>query len=88
MEIKQINYENDEYPKLLKNIKKPPKQLYVLGNTNLLNKPGIAIIGSRNCTQVGEKIAKNFAIKLSSVRNMHKQWNGIRNRLTSTFRSN
>ncbi len=67
MEIKQINYEDDEYPKLLKNIKNPPKQLNVLGNVELLNKPGIAIIGSRNCTDIGKQIAINFANKLSSV---------------------
>lgn len=67
MEIKQINYEDDEYPKLLKNIKNPPKQLNVLGNVELLNKPGIAIIGSRNCTDIGKQIAINFASKLSSV---------------------
>lgn len=72
MKIKQIKYEDEEYPKLLKNIKNPPKQLYVLGNEELLNKPGIAIIGSRNCTEIGKKIARNFASKLSSVRNLYK----------------
>ena len=41
MEIKQIKYEDNEYPELLKNIKNPPKQLYILGNAELLNKPGI-----------------------------------------------
>lgn len=60
-------YEDDEYPKILKNTKNPPKQLHVLGNMDLLNEPGIAIIGSRNCTEVGRKIARNFAQKLSSV---------------------
>lgn len=67
MKIKQIKLEDDEYPKLLKNIKNPPKQLNVLGNLDLLNESGIAIIGSRNCTDVGRKIARNFAQKLSSV---------------------
>lgn len=72
MKIKQIKYNDELYPKTLKNIKNPPKQLYVIGNVELLNKPGIAIIGSRNCTEIGKKIAKNFAKKLSSVRNLHK----------------
>lgn len=71
MKIKQVKFEDDEYPKLLRNIKSPPKQLNVLGNIELLNKPGIAIIGSRNCTEVGSKIARNFAQKLSSVRSVH-----------------
>ena len=72
MKIKKIKYEDKEYPELLKNIKNPPEQLYVLGNTEILNKPGIAIIGSRNCTEDGKKIARNFANKLSSVRCMYK----------------
>ena len=67
MKIQQIKYEDKKYPELLKNIKRPPKQLYVLGNAEILNMPGIAIIGSRNCTEDGEKIAKDFASKLSSV---------------------
>lgn len=67
MKIRKIMIEDDEYPKILKNINNPPKQLNVLGNVDLLNEPGIAIIGSRNCTDVGRKIARNFAQKLSSV---------------------
>lgn len=66
MKIRKIMYEDREYPKILKNIKKPPKQLYVLGNVDLLNEPGIAIIGSRNCTETGKRIARNFASKLSN----------------------
>lgn len=67
MKIEKIKYNDERYPKLLKKIKEPPKQLYVLGNTKILNKPGIAIIGSRKCTEAGKKIAKNFASKLSSA---------------------
>lgn len=67
MKIRKFMYEDYEYPKILKNIKNPPKQLNVLGNADLLNEPGIAIIGSRNCTDVGRKISRNFAQRLSSV---------------------
>ncbi len=67
MKIKEIKYNDDRYPKLLRNIKEPPEKLYVLGSTEILNKPGIAIIGSRKCTEAGKKIARNFASKLSSV---------------------
>ncbi len=72
MKIKQIKFEDNKYPKLLKNVKNPPKQLNVLGNVDLLNEHGIAIIGSRNCTDVGRKIARNFAQRLSNVRSMYK----------------
>lgn len=61
----KISIEDDIYPKQLKNIKKPPKQLYVKGNINLLKKPGIAIIGARDNTKYGEEMAKKFAKELS-----------------------
>ena len=72
MKIQKITIEDKEYPNRLREINKPPKQLYVEGNIELLNKPGIAIIGSRKCTEDGKRIAKNFSSKLSSVRNMYK----------------
>ncbi len=71
MRIEKIEIDNKKYPQLLRTIKNPPKQLYVLGNTEILNKPGIAIIGSRNCTDVGKRIARNFSSKLSGVRDMY-----------------
>lgn len=64
-EIQIIKIEDEKYPKLLKNIKNPPKQLYVIGNEKLLNENNFSIIGSRNCTEKGGKIAKEFAKELS-----------------------
>lgn len=61
----KVNFENKEYPEHLRNIKKPPKQLYVLGDENILNEPCIAIIGSRICTPEGAKLAEVFAKELS-----------------------
>ena len=52
-DIKIIKKEDKLYPKKLLNISNTPKQLYVLGNVNLLNKTSIAIIGSRKCTEYG-----------------------------------
>ena len=65
-----INYEeitiNDKcYPKQLKNIYDAPKKLYIRGNKDILNKNGIAIVGSRDCTKYGELIAKNLGYNLS-----------------------
>ena len=61
----KITIEDNKYPEQLKKIKNPPKQLYLKGNIELLNVPGIAIIGSRECTKYGEKMAKKFAKELS-----------------------
>ncbi len=65
MNIKEIEYENELYPEALRKIRKPPKKLYVLGDETILNNENVAIIGSRNCTEYGVKIAKKFAMDLA-----------------------
>jgi DNA processing protein len=55
--IKIISYLDADYPKLLLEIKDPPPVLYAKGNLELLDK-AIAIIGTRNSTDLGNKIAK------------------------------
>lgn len=64
MQVQMLTWENSEFPKQLKKIPKPPKQIYVLGNTKLLNTPCLAMVGSRNGTDYGEKMAKQFAQEL------------------------
>lgn len=61
MEIKEIDITNNLYPIRLKEIKNPPKKLYVLGDEKLLNKESLSIVGSRNCTENGKKMSRNFA---------------------------
>ena len=67
MKYKVINVEMNSlyYPEKLKNISSPPKQLFCLGNLKLLNNKSIAIIGSRNYSYYGEKVAKDFAYHLA-----------------------
>lgn len=62
---KKIFIDDNEYPEQLRNIKNAPKQLYVLGDENILKETCVAIIGSRVCTPKGAKIAENFAKELS-----------------------
>ena len=64
-DIKIIYKEDKNYPKSLLELKKPPEQLYVVGDESLLNKKSIAIIGSRDCTEYGYKQAVRFAKELS-----------------------
>lgn len=61
----KIKIGDNNYPEQLRKIDNPPKQLYLEGNTKLLDRPGIAIIGSRECTKYGEKMAKRFSKELS-----------------------
>lgn len=60
-----IDVSHQCYPKELLKIKDIPLKLHIIGNENLLNKKCIAIVGSRNCTAYGFKIAKQFAKELS-----------------------
>lgn len=62
----KINMNSKYYPERLRNIDSPPKELYCLGNLELLNyKNNIAMIGSRNCSSYGERAAKDFAYNLA-----------------------
>ena len=59
-----IEYCSELYPEKLREINKPPSRLYILGNTEILNEIGIAIVGSRTNTQYGEKMCKTFTKNL------------------------
>lgn len=65
MEIEKISIKDISYPEKLKRIDNPPKVLYAIGNIELLNKDGVAIVGSRNCTKEGTINAKVFAANLA-----------------------
>lgn len=56
-----ITLADPEYPQSLLEISDPPPFLYAKGNLALLNRPGIAIVGSRNASAQGEKNAEAFA---------------------------
>lgn len=55
------------YPALLKEIADPPALLYLLGNPQLLEKPQIAIVGSRRSSIQGQKNAYHFAKQLAQA---------------------
>lgn len=62
----KIDMNSKYYPERLRYIESPPKQLYCLGNLELLNyEKNIAIIGSRNCSCYGERATKDFAFNLA-----------------------
>lgn len=55
-----LKFEDEKFPKMLKNIKNPPKNIWVEGNVDLLNTISIAVIGSRKCSEYGERLCKKF----------------------------
>ena len=58
--MEKIRIDNNKYPQRLKEIPNPPEKLYVEGNIENFNSPCLAVIGSRNCTEYGEKWCKYF----------------------------
>lgn len=63
----KININNILYPSRLKNISNPPESIYAEGNLELLNSNSIAIIGSRQASENGKKLAKKFSNELSQI---------------------
>jgi len=62
-----ITLADTSYPQALLRIADPPTLLYAKGNSALLNKPAIAIVGSRNSSAQGMLNADRFAQNLSDA---------------------
>lgn len=65
MKIEEILIDSKEYPEKLKKIYDPPLKLYILGNKELLQQKGVAIVGARKATQYGRKLAYRISKELT-----------------------
>lgn len=61
----KIDLNSKYYPEKLKNINGKPRELYCLGNLELLNHKSIAVIGSRNYSNYGKRAAMEFSYNLA-----------------------
>lgn len=62
-----VTLADDAYPQALLSSADPPILLYLKGRPELLNRPGFAIVGSRNATPQGEANAEAFAAALAAA---------------------
>lgn len=62
--ILEIHIHDNIYPDILREINNPPKRLYAVGNISLLNRKSVAIVGSRNSSEYGEKMTKKITKEL------------------------
>ncbi|NNM58999.1 MAG: DNA-protecting protein DprA [Legionellales bacterium] len=62
-----INFNDPDYPPLLKEIPDPPLLLYGIGQKELLFTPQIAIVGTRKPTANGRETARQFASALARM---------------------
>lgn len=65
MKIEDILMGSNKYPNKLRNIYDPPYKIYAVGNIELLDQKGIAIVGARKATEYGKKTAYKFAKELA-----------------------
>ena len=63
--VKIITIEDTEYPEILKTIYDYPVSIFVKGNEKMLNMPAIGIVGCRESSSYGEKVAQYFAYHLA-----------------------
>lgn len=61
-----VAYDDVRYPDLLRQIPDPPSYLFVRGQTERLQAPGVAIVGSRRCTPYGRQVARSFGRDLAA----------------------
>ncbi len=61
-----LTWNDPVYPALLREIYTPPMLLYVNGDVELLNRPSIAIVGSRAATSYGLKIGRRLGSELGA----------------------
>ncbi|MGA7595817.1 MAG: DNA-processing protein DprA [Gallionella sp.] len=62
-----VTLADSDFPQALLNIPDPPLLLYVKGRLDLLNRPALAVVGSRNATPQGIHNAEAFAKSLSDA---------------------
>jgi len=62
-----ISLFDPRYPALLKEIPDPPPILFVRGDVDLLTRPQLAMVGSRNPSASGSQLAHDFAASLSRL---------------------
>ena len=63
--IKILTINDKYYPEKLKRIYDPPVVLFYKGDISIVNNPSIAIIGCRDCSNYGVKLAEMFSNTLS-----------------------
>jgi DNA processing protein len=56
-----------EYPALLAGTETAPPVLYARGDTGLLDRPAVAIVGARNASAAGTRFARQLAIDLAAA---------------------
>lgn len=63
--VATLVYGSPGYPRALGDLSAPPSVLFALGRTELLQDPGVAIVGSRRATAYGRRVARRLGARLA-----------------------
>lgn len=66
-QIGMVTIYDEHYPVLLKQTNQPPWVLYTRGSVELMNRPSIAVVGTRTPTAYGRQSAEQLSASLSSA---------------------
>jgi len=66
-DVKVIAFCEDDYPAPLRAIADPPPLIFVRGSTAFFEQPAVAIVGARNASGVGRKMARALAADLGAA---------------------
>ncbi|MGL5677273.1 MAG: DNA-processing protein DprA [Cellulosilyticaceae bacterium] len=64
--IQLITWEESEYPIRLKEINDYPAVLFLKGEAEVLQRPMVAVVGSRKCSEYGYEVAKKIGEELAA----------------------
>lgn len=64
---KLIARDEPEYPELLAQLEDAPPLITVMGHTALLSRPSLGVVGARNASLAGRKIAEDFSRKVGAA---------------------
>lgn len=64
---KMVTWGTPDYPELLSEISDPPPFFWAVGDTALLHRPMVALIGARNASSIGLRMARKLAHDLSDA---------------------
>ena len=62
--MRNIILDDKDYPKQLKDIKRPPEELYFEGDISCVNMPCITVVGSRNMSEYGKRMTRKIVKEL------------------------
>jgi len=65
--VKLICAIEPDYPEYLRALDPPPPVISVLGRSDILRRPCVAIIGSRNASAIGQRFANSLAAELGQA---------------------